>query len=109
MVKDLSVAEIVVISALCVVPVAMGLLLVFVAVCQRSGDSDVKSWPSDGDDEQELTGDGGGKPTKALRSDQVLPTADFGDDGDLEDGRRGAGTPKKAIPMEAVIPVIGTQ
>lgn len=66
--KDISVPEIIVIAALCVVPVVMGLVLVFVAVCQKTGTSDVESWPSEGE-EQQL--DGG-----MLKSDQELVDAD---------------------------------
>lgn len=53
--KDVSIPEIIVISALCVVPVVMGLVLVIVAVWQKTGTSDVQSWPSD-DEEQQLDG-----------------------------------------------------
>lgn len=49
MVKDISVVEIFVASILCVVPVAMGLFLVCVAVYQKTGTSDVQSWASDDD------------------------------------------------------------
>lgn len=52
MVKDVSVVEILVASVLCVVPVAMGLFLVCVAVFQKSGTSDVQSWASEDDAER---------------------------------------------------------
>lgn len=54
--KDVSVPEIIVIAALCVIPVVMGLVLVVVAVCQKTGTSDVESWPSEEGEQQQLDG-----------------------------------------------------
>lgn len=50
--KDLSYVEIGVIATMCVLPVVMGLVLVFLAVCQKTGTSDVESWPSEGEDQE---------------------------------------------------------
>ena len=47
--KDISVAEVIVIIGLVVIPVVMGLALVVVAVCNKTGTSDVESWSSDDD------------------------------------------------------------
>lgn len=75
--KDLSIAEIVVIVALCVVPVVMGLVLVMVAVCQKSGLSDVLSGSSEGDERDFDVGP---------KSDQVYP-AEIETETDLESAK----------------------
>ncbi|CAI7887894.1 unnamed protein product [Closterium sp. NIES-54] len=41
-----SLIEVIVMTILCVVPVVMGLILVAAAVFQKTGTSDVQSWPS---------------------------------------------------------------
>lgn len=48
--KDVSVAELIVIIGLAVMPVVMGLALVVVAVCNKTGTSDVESWSTENDD-----------------------------------------------------------
>lgn len=42
-------AELVVIIGLVVMPVVMGLALVMVAVCNKTGTSDVESWSTEND------------------------------------------------------------
>ena len=48
--KDISVAELVVIIGLVVMPVVMGIALVVVAVCNKTGTSDVELWSTENDD-----------------------------------------------------------
>ena len=65
--KDISVAEIGVIIAMVILPVIMGVALVVVAVCNKSGTSDVETWSEDDEeaglelgpksDEPEMGGD----------------------------------------------------
>ena len=51
--KDMSLAEIIVTAALVVLPVIMGVALVVVAVCSKSGTTDVETWSED-DEEADL-------------------------------------------------------
>ena len=51
--NDMSMAELVVTVGLAVIPVIMGAALVFVAVCSKSGTTDVETWSED-DEEADL-------------------------------------------------------
>ena len=46
----MSTVEIVVTAVLVVLPVVMGMALVFVAVCNKSGTSDVETWSEDNEE-----------------------------------------------------------
>ena len=48
--KDMSVPEIIVIAGLVVLPVIMGVVLVVVAVCNKSGTSDVEIWSEENEE-----------------------------------------------------------
>lgn len=58
----MSVSEIIVMSALCVVPVVFGMLLVIMAIVQKTGTTDVEEWSQDDDyyeDEEHADVEGG--------------------------------------------------